>query len=266
MHLGDPPERVELPPQSVVAVEPGTALQLRNDGDEEVVVLIWGAPPEQGGADFFEDAEPCDRDGTSRRNAAGGGRGRSFSAARRALNRSYICSKFRASSAHSSFWRRNCRAPQESMSSSPASSSTALTDSTTTSSFASIWYDHVDRAVGRDREADRVAEPAREHLSPAAREPDNLALRRRVDAAGPVLDVVRLPQPLREHAPAARAGVDANDPPGHPVRDEERAGGLDDQAEGALELHGRRRGEDCGGQERSEQHSVSYGGNAVFVN
>ena len=56
MHLGDPPERVELPPQSVVAVEPGTALQLRNDGDEEVVVLIWGAPPEQGGADFFEDA------------------------------------------------------------------------------------------------------------------------------------------------------------------------------------------------------------------
>ena len=57
MHLGDPPERVELPPPSVVAVEPGTALQLRNDGDEEVVVLIWGAPPEQGGADFFEDAE-----------------------------------------------------------------------------------------------------------------------------------------------------------------------------------------------------------------
>jgi quercetin dioxygenase-like cupin family protein len=58
MHLGGPAERVELPPQSVVAVEPGTALQLRNDSDEEVVVLIWGAPPEQSGADFFEDAEP----------------------------------------------------------------------------------------------------------------------------------------------------------------------------------------------------------------
>lgn len=56
MHLGDPAERVEIPPQGVVSVEPGTALQLRNDGDEEVVVLIWGAPPEQGGADFFEDA------------------------------------------------------------------------------------------------------------------------------------------------------------------------------------------------------------------
>ena len=56
MHLGDPPERFELTPQSVVAVEPGTMLQLRNDGDEEVVVLIWGAPPEPGGADFFDDA------------------------------------------------------------------------------------------------------------------------------------------------------------------------------------------------------------------
>ena len=58
MHLGDPPERAELPPESVVAVEPGTALQLRNDGVEEVVVLIYGAPPVQEGADFFEDAEP----------------------------------------------------------------------------------------------------------------------------------------------------------------------------------------------------------------
>jgi len=58
MHLGDPPERVELPPESVVAVEPGTALQLRNDGQDEVVVFIYGAPPVQEGADLFDDAEP----------------------------------------------------------------------------------------------------------------------------------------------------------------------------------------------------------------
>jgi quercetin dioxygenase-like cupin family protein len=58
MHLGDPPERVSLPPESIVAVEPGTALQLRNDGDDEVVVFIYGAPAEQAGADFFADAEP----------------------------------------------------------------------------------------------------------------------------------------------------------------------------------------------------------------
>ena len=58
MHLGEPAERIELAPQSVVAVEPGTPLQLRNDGNDDVVVFIYGAPPEQAGADFFADAEP----------------------------------------------------------------------------------------------------------------------------------------------------------------------------------------------------------------
>ena len=58
MHLGEPAERVELPPESVVSVEPGTPLQLRNDGEEEVVVFIYGAPPEQAGADFLPDAQP----------------------------------------------------------------------------------------------------------------------------------------------------------------------------------------------------------------
>ncbi len=58
MLLGEPPERVELPPQSVVAVEPKTPLQLRNDGDEEVAVFIYGAPPVQAGAEFFDDPEP----------------------------------------------------------------------------------------------------------------------------------------------------------------------------------------------------------------
>jgi uncharacterized cupin superfamily protein len=56
MHLGDPADRLELAPGSVVAVDPGTALQLRNDGTDEVVVFIYGAPAEQGGADFFPDA------------------------------------------------------------------------------------------------------------------------------------------------------------------------------------------------------------------
>jgi quercetin dioxygenase-like cupin family protein len=58
MHLGDPAERIELAPHSVVAVEPGTPLQLQNDGNDDVVVFIYGAPPEQAGADFFPDAEP----------------------------------------------------------------------------------------------------------------------------------------------------------------------------------------------------------------
>jgi mannose-6-phosphate isomerase-like protein (cupin superfamily) len=58
MHLGEPAERLELGPRSVVAVEPGTPLQLRNDGGEEVVLFVYGAPPIRDGADFLDDPEP----------------------------------------------------------------------------------------------------------------------------------------------------------------------------------------------------------------
>jgi hypothetical protein len=44
MLLGDSAERFELPRRSVVVVEPGTALQLRNESDEEVIVFAYGAP------------------------------------------------------------------------------------------------------------------------------------------------------------------------------------------------------------------------------
>jgi mannose-6-phosphate isomerase-like protein (cupin superfamily) len=57
MLLGDPPERIDVGPQSVVAVEPMTPLQVRNEGDEELVLFIYGAPPERAGADFFDDVE-----------------------------------------------------------------------------------------------------------------------------------------------------------------------------------------------------------------
>ena len=56
MHLGDPAERVELAPRSVVAVEPGNGAAAPERRHDEVVVFIYGAPPEQGGADFFPDA------------------------------------------------------------------------------------------------------------------------------------------------------------------------------------------------------------------
>jgi len=39
----------------VLVVQPGTILQLRNAGDEELVLFVYGAPPEQAGADFFDD-------------------------------------------------------------------------------------------------------------------------------------------------------------------------------------------------------------------
>ena len=55
--LGDPPERIELPPRSVAVVETETALQLRNESDAEIVVLIVGAPPEQGKAEHLPDVD-----------------------------------------------------------------------------------------------------------------------------------------------------------------------------------------------------------------
>lgn len=57
MLLGDPPERFELAPQSVVTVSPGTGLQMRNESDAEVVVFAYGAPPVTGQAEYLDDVE-----------------------------------------------------------------------------------------------------------------------------------------------------------------------------------------------------------------
>ncbi len=55
MLLGDPAERVDVGQGGVVAVEPGTPLQVRNETDDDLVLYVYGAPPEQAGADFFDD-------------------------------------------------------------------------------------------------------------------------------------------------------------------------------------------------------------------
>ena len=52
--LGEPPERHEVPRGGVLVVQPGTVLQLRNAGDDDLALFIYGAPPEQGGAEFFD--------------------------------------------------------------------------------------------------------------------------------------------------------------------------------------------------------------------
>jgi quercetin dioxygenase-like cupin family protein len=56
-YMGEPPERVDLPAGSVLAVQPGTALQLRNESNAEARLFIYGAPPEQGGAEFLPDVD-----------------------------------------------------------------------------------------------------------------------------------------------------------------------------------------------------------------
>jgi mannose-6-phosphate isomerase-like protein (cupin superfamily) len=53
--LDEPPERHELERGSVLVVERGTILQLRNAGDEELVLFIYGAPPVSGQGEFFDD-------------------------------------------------------------------------------------------------------------------------------------------------------------------------------------------------------------------
>jgi quercetin dioxygenase-like cupin family protein len=56
--LGEPPERHELERGSVLVVQPGQILQLRNAGGGELVLFIYGAPPVQEGADFLDDPGP----------------------------------------------------------------------------------------------------------------------------------------------------------------------------------------------------------------
>jgi hypothetical protein len=56
-YMGEPPERVDLPAGSVLAVHTGTALHLRNESNGEARLFVYGAPPEQGGAEFLPDID-----------------------------------------------------------------------------------------------------------------------------------------------------------------------------------------------------------------
>lgn len=56
MYLGDPPERFEIPVGGIAHVEAGTALQIANETDEDILVLVYGAPPQRGPADVLDSA------------------------------------------------------------------------------------------------------------------------------------------------------------------------------------------------------------------
>ena len=56
MYLGAPPERREVPRGGLIHVEAGTPLQIVNEGSDELLLLAYGAPPEQGGAEFLDSA------------------------------------------------------------------------------------------------------------------------------------------------------------------------------------------------------------------
>jgi mannose-6-phosphate isomerase-like protein (cupin superfamily) len=57
MALGEPPERVDVEPGGVIVVHIGTPMQARNETDEEITFLAYGAPPQYGNAEFLDDVE-----------------------------------------------------------------------------------------------------------------------------------------------------------------------------------------------------------------
>ena len=59
IHMGEDGavEKHELAAGSVLVVQPGTALQLSNRGDEELRLFIVGAPPERGETTFLDPVE-----------------------------------------------------------------------------------------------------------------------------------------------------------------------------------------------------------------
>ena len=56
MYLGDPPERHEVGPGGLIHVEVDTARQVVNEGSEDLLVFIYGAPPERGDVEFLDSA------------------------------------------------------------------------------------------------------------------------------------------------------------------------------------------------------------------
>jgi mannose-6-phosphate isomerase-like protein (cupin superfamily) len=57
MLLGEPGERVDVEPGGIVVVHQGTPLQPRNETDDEIMFLAYGAPTRHGNAEFLEDVE-----------------------------------------------------------------------------------------------------------------------------------------------------------------------------------------------------------------
>jgi len=56
MYLGEPPEAVEVPERGVIHVEPGTPLQSVNHGSDDLVVFVYGTPPETERAELLDSA------------------------------------------------------------------------------------------------------------------------------------------------------------------------------------------------------------------
>ncbi len=56
MYLGEPPERHDVPVGGLIHVEPGTPLQTVNHGEEDLLVYVYGTPPEDEHAELLDSA------------------------------------------------------------------------------------------------------------------------------------------------------------------------------------------------------------------
>ena len=56
MYLGEPPERHDVPVVGLIHVEPGTPLQTVNHGDVDLLVYVYGTPPESEHAELLDSA------------------------------------------------------------------------------------------------------------------------------------------------------------------------------------------------------------------
>jgi len=54
MYLGDPPERVEMTAGGLIHVQARTPLQTANHGSEELLVYVYGYPPEDEHAELLD--------------------------------------------------------------------------------------------------------------------------------------------------------------------------------------------------------------------
>ncbi len=56
MYLGEPPERQDVPTGGLIHVDAGTPLQTVNHGDDDLVVYVYGYPPESENAEILDPA------------------------------------------------------------------------------------------------------------------------------------------------------------------------------------------------------------------
>jgi len=56
MYVGDPPEANEVPAGALITVDAGTALQVFNGGDGDLVIYAYGYPPESEHAEILDSA------------------------------------------------------------------------------------------------------------------------------------------------------------------------------------------------------------------